>query len=522
MGDFFAELGRRHIYRIGVGRPAIAALIALTCFLEITSSAVSADRLPNSIAVLPFENVSPDPDNAYFATGIHDTLLNELAKISDINVISHTSVLRYADGQTPFRQIAAELNVETVMEGTVQYADNQVRITAQLIDSETGAHLWSENYDRDFSGIFAIQTEIASNIAMALEAEVLPADRESIERPPTNSPDAYAAYLKAIAVIQSGFDVSASSGTLYVVQSYLDEALELDPEFALAYAWKARIFYLSRINDPVTEENWLGFKSEMDRLALEYASRALTLDPNIGLAHTVRSDVHLANWRAGPAQEEADEALRLSPKDPNVLGLYAAIETYIQDNFVEGVRYWERAVELDPNNDQKYDDLGATLVRAKRYDEASEALQECLDLRPLDSACNRRLAAAEIGRGNRDVALDVLRRLESQYQDTGVATLAIMAHGFGVLGQLDSAQRAFERLRERATIRYVDPVIWAEAYMGVGDYDEALGLLNAAAENPDLIQTPYMPLNMRINFWSDPMLEQPEFAEVRRRLRPRE
>ena len=437
-----------------------------------------------------------------------------------MNVISHTSVLRYADGQTPIRQIAAELNVETVMEGTVRYADNRVRITAQLIDPETDAHLWSENYDRDFSGIFAIQTEIILNIAMVLEAELLPAEIGSIERPPTNSPDAYAVYLKALAVILSGFDVSAESGTLYVVQSYLDEALQLDPDFASAHAWKARIFYLSRINDPVTEENWLGFKSETDRLALEYADRALALDPNIGLAHIVRSDVHLANWRAGPAREEADEALRLSPKDPNVLGLYAAIEILIQDNFVEGVRYWERAVELDPKNDQKYDDLGATLVRAKRYDEASEALRECLDMRPLDSACNRRLAAAEFGRGRHDVALDVMRRLESQYQGTGVATLAMMAHGFGVLGQLDSAQRAFERLRERATVRYIDPVIWAEAYMGVGDYDEALRLLNEAAENPDLIQIPYMPLNMRINFWSDPMLEQPEFVEVRERLRP--
>ncbi len=520
MGDFFAELRRRHIYMLF---GALAVVIGLIGYQQMTPGSVSVERagvLANSIAVLPFENLSSDPDNAYFATGVHDALLNELAKISDMNVISHASVLRYGDGQTPIRQIAAELNVETVMEGTVQYADNQVRITAQLIDPETGAHLWSENYNRNFSGIFAIQTEIALNIAMALEAELLPAEIESIERPPTNSPDAYAAYLKTLAVMLSGFDVSASSDTLYVVQSYLDDALRLDPDFALAHAWKARIFYLSRINDPVTEENWLGFKSEMDRLALEYANRALALDPNIGLAHAVRSDVHLANWRAGPAREEADEALRLSPKDPNVLGLYAAIEIFIHDNFVEGVQYLERAAELDPKNDQKYDDLGANLVRAKMYDEASEAIQKCLDLRPRDSACNRRLAAAEIGRGNHDVALGVLRRLESQYQGGGVATLAMMAHGFGVLGQLDSAQRAFERLRERATVRYVDPVIWAEAYMGVGDYDEALWLLNAAAENPDLIQTPYMPLNMRINFWSDPILEQPEFVEVRERLRP--
>ena len=129
-----------------------------------------------------------------------------------------------------------------------------------------------------------------------------------------------------------------------------------------------------------------------------------------------------------------------------------------------------------------------------------------LEMNALDTGCSRRLAAAEFGRGERDVALDVLRRLEIRYgQDRGPGTWAVMGHGFGVLGQPDNAQRAFEMLQDLAVDRYVDPVIWAQVHMGIGDYDEAFRLLNTAIENPDLIQIGFQPFNIRYNHWSDPV-----------------
>ena len=356
MGDFFAELRRRHIYRIGAGylvvawgmaqvvdllsqiyalpawiaQPVVAvlaigfpitlivawliegkaheavatavrspatkvdwilagalvAVLAVVGYQQLTPGNVSVARvgvLPNSIAVLPFDNLSTDPENAFFAAGIHDTLLNELAKISAMNVISRTSVLRYADGQTPISQIAAELNVETVMEGTVQYADGRVLVTAQLIDPESEVHLWSENYDREFEGIFAIQADIAMNIANALQAEFSVTEQESIEKPLTRSPEASELFLRAMALVRTVSTGANNAPSRGLIQDYLDEAIEQDANFAMAYAWKANVYRLSKIFDPVTEDVWLDFKSEMDRLSLEYANMALALDPSIGV-----------------------------------------------------------------------------------------------------------------------------------------------------------------------------------------------------------------------------------------------
>ena len=156
--------------------------------------------LPNSVAVLPFENLSLDPEDAFFAIGIHDTILNELAKISALNVIARTSMERYANSDQTIQEIAEELNVETVMEGSVQYAEGRVLITAQLIDPRTNTHLWSDSYNREFSDIFAIQADIAMNIANALEAEFSLEEQASIEETPTDSPEAYVLYLRATTI----------------------------------------------------------------------------------------------------------------------------------------------------------------------------------------------------------------------------------------------------------------------------------------------------------------------------------
>ena len=150
----------------------------------------------NSIAVLPFDNLSPDPDDAYFAVGIHEEILSQLTKLGDLRVASRTSVQGYAGTQKPTPEIARELNVETVLDGSVRYADGQVLVTVHLSDGATNATLWSESYEHEFSNIFAIQSEIALNVARALKAELLPAERERVTRVPTTSLRAYDLYLR--------------------------------------------------------------------------------------------------------------------------------------------------------------------------------------------------------------------------------------------------------------------------------------------------------------------------------------
>jgi len=239
-----------------------------------SSATIASNRLPNSIAVLPFANLSPDENNAYFAAGIHDTVLLELSKITDMNVIARTSVLPYADTTLPLDNIAETLNVETIMEGSVQYVEGQVRITAQLINPETGAHLWSGNYDRPFADIFTIQSEIAQNIASAIGAELLPEELQQISRRQTDSEEALALYLKARALTPN-----LSPGMDPLARKNLQEAIALDPEFAEPYAVLAFHYALSLgSTHPDLSMN------ERETLTRQYAQTALRLNPDLGLA----------------------------------------------------------------------------------------------------------------------------------------------------------------------------------------------------------------------------------------------
>ncbi len=486
----------------------------------------SSGLMRHSVAVLPFENLSLDPEDAFFAAGIHESTLNQLAKIRDLSVIARTSVLQYKDNPPPIPEIARALNVEMVMEGSVRYANDRVLITAQLIDGRTGAHLWSAEYNRDLVDVFAVQAEIAMNIAMALEAEVLASEHESMEKSLTESPDALKAYYRAMALLgegESATGVSASPGTRTAIQNYLDEALDLDPGFALAHAWKALVYTWSRTFDPFTEENWLNRKLELDTLVSEHTDMALTLDPSTGLAHAARAYMHFNNWRGELAQREADQALRLSPNDPDVLRLHAHLELDVRDRPDEAIRHIRHAAELDPNNSQKFQTLGDTLHVAGRHAEAIEALRKCLAIAPSEPVCHVFLARSEFALGNEEAALAELRRTEQLLPgDASPAIRGEVAYGYGLLGQPEDAGRAFEVVRELATKLYVDSSIWAWAYMGVGDYDEALTRFNTAAENLELLQLPWIAHFSRQNTWSDPILDQPEFVEVRSRLGFRE
>jgi len=481
--------------------------------------------LPNSVAVLPFENLSPDPDNEYYAAGIHEEILNQLVKLSALNVIARTSMRQYANTEKSIPEIARELNVETVMEGSVRYDAGRIRITAQLNDGITGAHLWSETYTRDFDDIFAIESDVAMNVANALAAEFSLAEQGNIEKPPTKSADSYAAYLKAMAIIgegESAIGVSASPGTRSAIQSYLDEALELDSEFALAHAWKAFIYALSREYDPFTEEAWLDRKAELDRLVSQHADAALALDPSNGLAQA-RGTMHFNNWRGELTQVEVDQALQLSPNDPDVLRLYAHFELNFRDRPDEAIGHLRRSSELDPHNSLRFQTLGYTLHVAGRHAEAIEALRECLAIDSSQAVCSLFVARSEFARGNDEAALDALRLAEQLLPgDASPAIRGELAYAYGRLRQADDAQRAFAIVEELAGGLYVDSSTWAWAYMGVGDYDEALRQLNIATENLELLQLPWLAHFIRQNVWNDPVLEQPEFVEVRSRLGFRE
>jgi TolB-like protein/Tfp pilus assembly protein PilF len=469
------------------------------------NAAPSPTLLPNSVAVLPFENLSPDPDNAYFAAGIHEEILNQLAKIRSLNIIARTTMLQYAARDRSIPEIAAELNVETVMEGSVRYADGRVLITAQLIDPVTNAHLWSESYNREFADIFAIQADVAMNIANALEAEFSVAEQERIEKLPTESLEAYSLYLRAM---QEG-PVFGSQ-----MDNYLGEAIELDPQFALALGTRASLYAL-----------WTNFASYggeiargWERQVLEDAERALTIDPELSVAHVAMAILDQSSWRAADARLGYERALALRPNDPTALIWYARLEDHFGDADA-ALDKIQRGLTLDPGNFLGRIFLGNLRFAARNYDEASAAYREALRISPTGPYPILMTAFIAIHRGDNEEALNALRVAESFLADS-VFLLPNVALAYSRAGAPQEAQRIFSTLEERddRADESVSTAGWAIAYMAIGDYDEALTRLTESIDNNE--SGAYDQLNqIQSNFFDDPVLENdPRFLEQRARL----
>jgi serine/threonine protein kinase len=292
-----------------------------------------------SIAVLPFENLSADPENALFTDGMQDEILNDLAKIADLKVISRTSVMQYKAGaKRNLRQIANELGVAHVIEGSVQRAENRVRVSAQLIDAKTDGHLWAERYDRPFDDVFAIQSDIARAIAVQLQAKLSPAEKSAIEQPPTTNLVAYGRYVRA-----RKLSVLPTSDDLREMIRFLDQAVTYDPTFLLAYCElaQAHTYLYSR-----------GYDHTPVRLALAEKARdaALHLGPDSGEAHLAAAWVAYNGYRDyETALTEVDIARRGLPNDPSIFNITAHIARR-QGEWKRSTSDFERGAALDPRS----------------------------------------------------------------------------------------------------------------------------------------------------------------------------
>ncbi len=455
---------------------------------------MEAGVLPNSVAVLPFDNLSIDPEDAFFAAGIHDEILNQLAKISALNVIARTTMLRYAETDKTIPEIADELNVETVMEGSVRYAGSQVRITAQLIDPATGAHLWSDTYEREFDDIFAIESDIAMNIANALEAEFSVAEQQAIEKRPTDSAEAYAFYLRALAEIEDQ-DVWEFS---------LDQAIAADPDFALPYAERALnyAFYLSG-----TVDDW-------EQIVRENAERALAIDPTLGAAHVAMAVLLQSTWYRAEAEQAFERAHQANPSDPAVLTYYGRF-LRTEGEYEEAIRLLERAADLQPDWATTIQ-LGIAYKYARDYDASAVVLRRAVEFNPTSVAAHVHLADAEIGRGNNDEALRQLQIVE-QLEIPLPYRLGQMMLGYSRLGLQGDVARLFSQLEERATEEVVGDATWAMGHLAIGDNERALELFEFAADNLSAIDT-FALIALKANSWASPVLEEPRFQALRDKI----
>jgi TolB-like protein/class 3 adenylate cyclase/Tfp pilus assembly protein PilF len=350
--------------------------------LTVTSAAQSASSIPEkSIAVLPFENLSRDPDNAFFTDGVQDQILTALAKVADLKVISRTSAMQYKSGiARNLREIGQQLGVAHLLEGSVQRAGNKVRVNAQLIDARTDAHLWAENYDRPLADVFAIQSEIAQSIAEQLQARLSSRERKAIAEAPTTDLVANELYLRA----RKLQDFGGADGYRQAI-GLLEEAVRRDPKFALAYAALSAVHLILY---------WEGTdhtlaRREQARIALQ---KAQELQPDAGGVHLAAGRYAYHGFRDyDRARQEFEAALRVLPNHSPVYMITAAVDRR-QGRWDDALRHFDRAVELDPLNFTNLQESAFTREILNRFEEARPLLERALAINPKNSHVRVELA----------------------------------------------------------------------------------------------------------------------------------
>ncbi|PYK14188.1 MAG: hypothetical protein DME64_11550 [Verrucomicrobia bacterium] len=330
--------------------------------------------MPAGIAVLPFENLSTDPENAFFTYGVQDEILNGLAKIGDLKVISRTSVMQYESGvKRNLRQIANELGVAHIVEGSVQRAGNRVRVTAQLIDAKTDTHLWVERYDRPLDDVFAIQSDIAKAIAGQLQAKLSPKIKSAIEERPTKDLAAYDLYVRAKLLVMAHF---INEKNYLEAESLLDQAIARDSDFFLAHCLSAEV--QSRL--------YWNFDHNPERrdLAERAVKAAFHLRPEAGESHLARAQ-YLArcNLDYDNARAELALAQRGLPNNAQVFTLLGHIDR-LQGRWNESVRNFDEALELDPRNLLTLRQLSLAYLFMRRLAESAATVDRAVALAPQD------------------------------------------------------------------------------------------------------------------------------------------
>ncbi len=433
-----------------------------------------------SIAVLPFANMSGDPENEYFSDGITDDIITHLSKLSDLKVISRTSVMRFKKTNKSLGEIAAELAVATILEGGVRRSGDRVRINAQLIDAATDEHIWAEQYNRELTDVFAIQSDVALQIAGALQARLSPDERGRVERRPTENLEAYNLYLQG-----RYFWNKRTRDALETAIEYFERAIELDHEYALAWVGLADAYTIRADWGYISPEESLG-------AATAAATKALEIDETLGEAHISLAQIraHERNWSA--ATMEFERGLRLSPGYASGHQWYGGHLATI-GRLEEGIREMKRARELDPLSLIINTNVGMLLSWAGRYDEAEMALRRTLELDPDFVGAFQELGFALEWQSRFEEAIAAYRRAFEL--SGGFIGHGELGHVYGATGRRADALEMLRRLEEEAKSRHVPPVEFAIIHAGLGNTDVAFDWLEEAFRRRDVtllwrIQTP--------------------------------
>ena len=424
--------------RLGwIGGVTIAILAAAAIWFGRSST-----NLPNEkgIAVLQFENLSPEKENALLASGLQDEIITRLAKVASLKVISRTSTMGFGSRPTNLASIAKELGVGAVLEGSVQKIGDQLRVNVQLITPATAASIWAETYDRQLVDVFSVETEIATQVANALRATLTPEEKARVAKVPTENTEAYTLYRRA-REIQQG--ISDTRADYEEKRRLLEQAVAVEPTFALAHAELSTV--LTSIYDDLDRTE------EIKTVARAHAEEALKLDVDLGEGHKALGEYfYKAERDYPPAQREFDIAAKALPNDSELIRIRALMGRR-QGHWAQAVPNLKRAVALDPRNLQAIDWLANTYLDLKQYELAERAKQRVLDVTismkaPPDSVLEAKLGVAEVNAtrtGSLAMVKKVLSEVPAGYDPEGMIT--DYRCYYGLLGRdFAEAQRAID------------------------------------------------------------------------------
>jgi TolB-like protein/Tfp pilus assembly protein PilF len=485
---FFTH-GRKWVRR----KPAIAALIAALIALataiawNVWESELFRLAPEKSIAVLPFENLSKEAENAFFAVGVQDEILTNLARIADLKVISRTSAIQYKSGAPRnLREIGRQLGVANVVEGTVQRAGNRVRVNAQLVDARADRHLWAETYDRDLADIFTIQSEIAEKIVYQLKSKLSPQEKAAIEQKSTTDLAAHDLYIRAKTLITTAVFSTPQAESLFDAVRLLNEAIKHDPAFALVY------YQLAHTHDLLY---FTGTDHTPARLAMaDAAIQSLTrLLPNSGEAHlALAKHLYWGYLDYDRARNELSLAQKSLPNEPLAFVLAGYIDRR-QGRWDESTKNLERAVELDPQNPAVLQQIALSYECLRRYADEERVYDRAIAVTPKDAALRASRAEVELNwHADPHPLISTVEAFVAQDSSEGKHLAWAWIRGALCKRDYDGARRALDALPIDGCYDGTIPIprFWCEGVVAQLRGDKAaarVAFTNARAEGAKLV-----------------------------------
>jgi serine/threonine-protein kinase len=452
-----------------------------------------------SLAVLPLANLSGDPAQDYFADGMTEAMITELAQISAMRVISRTSVMRFKGGKKSLPEIARELHVDCIVEGSVLRSGGKVRITAQLIQAVPERHLWAKSYDGDVRDVMAIQSQVARSVAGEIRVKLTPQEESHLQKARPVNPDAHDAYLRGRYYRRKG-----GLENVEKARQYFEQALDSDPLYAPAYAALADYYSVLPFYTNATPD-------EVFPKAKAAVARALELDDTLAEAHASLAYIHTYyDWDWAAAEQEFQRALQLNPNDAALRHRYSRYLSTV-GRIDDALREIRQAQELDPLSQIAKANVGVIYYFARQYDAAMKPLNDLLKEDPKFDTGYWGLGLIYEQRGMPAEAVAQLEKAAVLSPDPN--TMASLAHAYAISGQKEKALKILSQLETKAKKESISSYQFALIYVGLGDREKGLAALEKALQERSTLLT-YSKMDPRF----DPIRSDPRFTDIQRRI----